>query len=128
MVNKQDFINAFEQNIDIVRGNSLCFNFQLTGLGSLEAYEAFEVDLNVSENYNDSPVFGSSLGDGITLENYDTESDTATYSVFVAPSKTKDLELARYYYALNISDSANVLTLMRGRFTLVYNVPKEGEQ
>lgn len=128
MVNKQDFINAFEQNIEIVRGNSLCFNFQLTGLGSLSAYEAFEVDLNVSENYNDSPVFGSSLGDGITLENYDTESDTATYSVFVAPSKTKDLELARYYYALNISNSANVVTLMRGRFTLVYNVPKEGEQ
>jgi len=128
MVNKQDFINAFEQNIDIVRGNSLCFNFQLTGLGSLAAYVAFEVDLNVSENYNDSPVFGSSLGDGITLENYDTESDTATYSVFVAPSKTKDLELARYYYALNISNSANVVTLMRGRFTLVYNVPKEGEQ
>lgn len=122
MVNKQDYINAINQDIEIVRGDNLGFNFQLSGLGSRSAYAALIVTFAVAEHYDDISIFECTNGKGITLEDYDTANDTATFSVFVAPNKTKTLDLARYYYDLQIKDNSNVVTLMRGRLTLVYDV------
>ena len=122
MVNKQDYINAIEQNIDMVRGDNLAFNFQLSGLGSRSAYAALMVTFAVAEHYDDISIIECTNGNGIALENYDAVNDTATYSVFVAPNKTKTLDLARYYYDLQIKDNNNVVTLMRGRLALVYDV------
>ena len=86
MLNKQDYINAIYQDIEIVRGDTLAFNFD------------------------------------ITLEEYDAEKDVAIYSVVVEPAKTKTMDLARYYYDLELSTDDDVITLMRGRLTLVYGV------
>jgi hypothetical protein len=122
MLNKQDFINAINQNIDIVRGDTLAFNFQLTGLGSRSAYDALLVTFAAAEHYDDVSIIECTKGNGIALENYDVTKDTATFSVFVAPNKTKTLDLARYYYDLQIKANNNVITLMRGRLTLVYDV------
>ena len=122
MVNKQDYINAINQNIDMIRGDTLAFNFQLSGLGSRSAYEDLLVTFAVAEHYDNIALFECTNGNGISLENYNSTNDTATFSVFVAPNKTKTLDLARYYYDLQIKDNNNVVTLMRGRFTLVYDV------
>ena len=122
MVNKMDFFNAVNRNIDMVRGDNLAFNFQLSGLGSSSAYEALLVTFAVAEQYDDVTIIECTKGNGISLESYDAAKDTATFSVFVAPNKTKNLDLARYYYDLQIKDSSNVVTLMRGRLTLVYDV------
>jgi len=122
MVNKQDYINAVNQNIDMVRGDNLAFNFQLSGLGSSSAYEALAVTFAVAEHYDDVSIFECISGNGIELESYDAVKDTATFSVFVAPNMTKTLDLGRYYYDLQIKDGSNVVTLMRGRLTLVYDV------
>ena len=122
MVNKQDYINAVNQNIDMVRGDNLVFNFQLKGLGSIGAYAALIVTFAVAEHYDDVSIFECTNGSGIELENYDAECDTATFSVFVAPNKTKTLDLARYYYDLQIKNDSNVVTLMRGILTIVYDV------
>ena len=122
MVNKQDYINAVNQNIDMVRGDNLAFNFQLSGLGSSSAYEALTVTFAVAEHYDDVSIFECISGNGIELESYDAVKDTATFSVFADPNKTKTLDLARYYYDLQIKDDSNVVTLMRGRLTLVYDV------
>ena len=122
MVNKQDYINAVNQNIDMVRGDNLAFDFQLSGLGSSSAYEALTVTLAVAEHYDDVSIFECTSGSGIELESYDDTSDTATFSVFVAPNMTKTLDLARYYYDLQIKDDSNVVTLQRGILTIVYDV------
>ena len=122
MVNKQDFINAVNQNIDMVRGDNLAFNFQLSGLGSRSAYDALLVTFSVAEHYDDASIIESTNGNGIALEDYDAAKDTATFSVLVAPNKTKTLDLARYYYDLQIKDDSNVVTLMRGILTIVYDV------
>lgn len=122
MINKQDYINAITQNIEIVRGDTLAFNFQLSGLGSRSAYEALAVTFAVAEHYDDDALIECVNGDGIGLVGYDTVKDTATFSVFVAPNKTKSLDLTRYYYDLQIKDDTNVVTLMRGYLTLVYDV------
>lgn len=122
MINKQDFINAINQNIDMIRGDTLAFNFQLTGLGSQDAYEDLLITFAVAEHYDDEELIEITNADGIDLEEYNTATDTATFSVYIAPNKTKTLDLASYYYDLQIKDDTNVITLMRGRLTLKWDV------
>lgn len=122
MVNKQDYLNAVTQNIEMVRGDTLAFNFVLSGLGSLAAYNAFDISFSVAEHYNDPVIIQSIKGDGITVDSYDTEKDEAVFSVYVAPRKTENIDIGRYYYDLQIKDSSNTLTLMRGILTLMYDV------
>lgn len=122
MINKQDFINAINQNIDMIRGDTLAFNFQLTGLGSQDAYEGLLITFAVAEHYDDEELIEASNSDGIDLEKYNAATDTATFSVYIAPNKTKTLDLASYYYDLQIKDDTNVITLMRGRLTLKWDV------
>lgn len=122
MINKQDFINAINQNIDMIRGDTLAFNFQLTGLGSQDAYEDLLITFAVAEHYDDEELIEITNADGIDLEEYNTATDTATFSVYIAPNKTKTLDLVGYYYDLQIKDDTNVITLMRGRLTLKWDV------
>ena len=120
MLNKQDYINAIYQDIDIVRGDSLIFNFQVQGLSGITPYIIF----TCAETYDDDPIFTADTTNDITLESYDATTDTAEYSVFIRPNKTKSLDLTRYYYDLQLSTDTDVITLMRGRLTLVYDVTK----
>lgn len=122
MINKQDFINAITQNIDMVRGDTLAFNFQLSGLGSRSAYEDLLITFSVAEHYDAVALIEVYQDEGITLDDYETEKDTATFSVILAPNMTKTLDLARYFYDLQIKYNEDVITLMRGRLTLVYDV------
>ena len=122
MVNKQDFINAINLNIDMVRGDTMAYNFQLAGLGSREAYEALFATLAVAEHYEDEPIFIVTTGNGIELEEYDEDTDTALFSVYIAPNQTKTLDVNRYYYDMQIDDETDVITLLRGRLNLVYDI------
>lgn len=120
MINKQAYINAITQDIEMVRGDTLAFNFQLSGLGSREEYEALTVNFAIAEKYDGMVLINCTNGAGIELEDY--TGDVATFSVCVAPNLTQPLDVARYYYDLQIKDDYNVVTLMRGRLTLVYDV------
>ena len=120
MINKQAYINAINQDIEMVRGDTLAFNFQLSGLGSRAEYEALTVTFAVAEKYDGMVLFNCTNGAGIELEDY--TGDVATFSVCVAPNLTRPLDVARYFYDLQIKDDYNVATLMRGRLTLVYDV------
>lgn len=120
MVNKQDFINSVTQDITMVRGDTLAFSFILSGLGSREEYEALECSFSVVEHYDEDPF----ISGWVNLEDYNAEKDEAIFTVGVPPYVTKDLELGRYYYDLQFKDTDNVVTLMRGHFTLVYDVSK----
>lgn len=122
MINKQDYINSINQNIDMVRGDTLAFNFQLSGLGSLSEYEALLVTFAVAEHYDDEHIIEIDSTNGITLEEYDTFSDTALFSVSVAPNISKTMDLGRYYYDMQIKNTTDIITLMRGYLTLLYDV------
>lgn len=119
MVNKQDFLNSITEDITMVRGDTLAFSFILEGL---ESYEDLRVSFAVVEHYNDVPIILVDNDNGITLESV-TEGK-ALFTVGVAPEFTRDMELGRYYYDLSFTDGDNVVTLMRGHFTLVYDVRK----
>ena len=121
MLNKQDFLNAVYQDIEMVRGDTLAFNFSLKGLGAVES----ELYFTCKEHYEDSEaLFSCMSGYGIERVEYDFETDTSTYAVWVDPVKTEGLDLDRYYYDLELRYSNDVITLMRGRLTLLYDVTK----
>ncbi len=121
MVNKQDYMNAINQNIEMVRGDTLAFNFMIKGLTHEQAAE-FEVTFAVAEHYDDAEVIILTKGNGIALESYNDRTGVALFSVTMRPDLTKTLDLGRYFYDLQIKDSTNVVTLMRGFLTLVYDV------
>ena len=118
MLNKQDYMNAIYQDIEMVRGDTLSFDFQVQGLNGTIPSIVF----SCAESYNDAPIFTTDTSGDITRESYDSLTDTATYNVFIRPNKTKTLPLNRYYYDLQLSTDEDVITLMRGRLTLVYDV------
>lgn len=122
MINKQDFLNAWAQEIEMVRGDTLAFNFQLAGLGSEEAYKDLICVFAVAEHYEAENVVEITNYNGISLVEYDEAHDIATFGVSVAPAITRSLPLTRYYYELKIKEEANVFTLMRGHLTLLYNL------
>ena len=122
MINKQDYINSINQNIDMVRGDTLAFNFALHGLGEQSAYELLAVTMAIAEHYNSDPLIELNNEDGIALSSYDAVKDNAIFTVYLAPNKTKTLDLTRYYYDLQLKTDTDVLTLMRGRLSLLYDI------
>jgi hypothetical protein len=121
MINKQDYINAVNQNIEMVKGDTLAFNFQLQGLGG---DNPDTIIFSCAEHYGDSPIFTANLNDGISNVDYDVANDLATYSVRIAPQKTASLDVNRYYYDMQLTVNDDVITLMRGRLALLNEVTR----
>lgn len=119
-MNNQKFMNAINQNIEIVKGDTCIFDFELKGLGS-DVSPSFE--LICREKPEGTKYFDCKSSDNeITQESYDSTNDIYTYSVYIAPSQTTELNVGRYYYDLKMTLDSNVYTLLRGRFELVYDV------
>lgn len=116
------FYNAIRKEINMVKGDTLAFNFQLQGLGGAEP-------TNITFTCREKPesesfYFQRTLASGITQIDYDQESDTATYCVRVRPDETAELTAGRYYYDLELNVNGDVLTLMKGRLTLDWDVSR----
>lgn len=120
MVNDQDFLNALYKDIQMVRGDTLAFNFQIQGLEGAEPQFLF----TVKDELSDNAIFYCNNDDGFAEEDYiyTDEVDLATYSCVVTPNKTESLDTGRYYYDLKMYLGTNVITLMRGRLELLYSV------
>ena len=115
-----DFNNSIQRSITMVKGDTLSFGFQVSGL---EGQEPDEIYFTCKEHIEDSePVFQLSLGDGIEKRSYDAETDTLTYGVRVAPELTQDVELGKYFYDLEFDINEDVLTLMKGSLSIEWEV------
>ena len=115
-----DFNNSIQRNISMVRGDTLSFGFQITGLNGVEPDEVY---FSCKNNPDDNAyIFSIDTSSGIDLRSHDTETDTLTYGVALAPSYTKSVDLGRYFYDLRIVIDNDVITLMRGAFVLEWRV------
>jgi hypothetical protein len=103
------------ENITLVRGDTLSFGIVMYG----DVQTLDSAYFTVKKDYNDSPVVQKSIGDGIT------ESAEGEYTVRMAPEDTKDLELGRYYYDLQVGNGGDDFTILRGILDLVYDVTEE---
>ena len=116
-----DFFNAIRKEISIVKGDTLAFNFQLQGLNGVDPNEFIFTCREKPESSDYK--FKVTKGSGITRTSYDAESDTITYSVRVAPNKT-NIVVGRYYYDLQMNVNNDIITLMRGRLNIEWDVSR----
>ena len=117
MINKQDYINSIYQNIEMVRGDTLSFNFMIEGADGTPTF-AFVV----ADEYGDSPVISATSGNDIVLEA--TSGQVKTYSVSLRPAQTSGLATGIYYYNLVMYLNSETYTLMRGEFNILYEVKR----
>ena len=114
------FNNAIKRDISMVRGDTMSFGFQIQGL---EGTEPDAIYFSCKEKLEDSTyIFSISLEDGITLRSYDQTTDTLTYGVRVAPELTADVEFGKYFYDLQMDINDDVITLMKGKLSIEWEV------
>ena len=114
------FNNSILRPITMVKGDTLSFGFQITGLSGAEPDA---ISFSCKENLEDDEcIFSISLEDGITLRSYEQATDTLTYGVRVAPELTAGVDLGKYFYDLQIKVNDDVLTLMKGSLSIEWEV------
>lgn len=115
-----DFNNSITRTISMVKGDTLSFGFQITGLNGIEPDAIY---FSCKENIDDDEyIFSIDTSSGIELRSYDQGNDILTYGVRLAPSYTEDVDVGRYFYDLKIVIGDDVLTLMRGALALEWEV------
>lgn len=122
------FYNVLKKDITMVKGDTMSFGFQIQGLeGSTPSSIVFSCK---DDPEDETAIFVSSLTDGgIWLDSQDVEKDILTYGVRIAPEKTEDLNVGRYFYDLEITINGgtvneDVFTLMKGRLQIEYDVTR----
>ena len=114
------FNNAIKRDISMVRGDTLSFGFQVTGLAGAEPDAIY---FSCKENLEDDTyIFSISLDNGIVKRSYDQTTDTLTYGVRVAPELTENVDLGKYFYDLQMDINDDVLTLMKGKLSIEWEV------
>lgn len=97
--------------IRLTRGDTLSFGFEIEGVSDIDtAYFTCKKDINDTVN-----LFKKSLGDGIT------KTDEG-YILRVAPADTKDAEIGKYFYDLQIGVNNDIFTVLKGVLELTYDV------
>ena len=104
--------NSKTYNISMVRGDTLSFAFEISGVDNIDT-AFFSVKVNPNDNVY---VFQKSLDNGISLV------ETGKYRVRVCPEDTEDIEVGCYHYDLEISVNGDVFTLLRGKLKVDYNI------
>lgn len=115
------FYNAIREEIEVVKGDSLAFNFQLQGLLGTEPTNIYFTCREKPES--EDFYFRRELGNGVTKLAYDANTDISTYGVRVRPDQT-ELTAGRYYYDLQLEVNDDVITLMKGRFIVDWDVTR----
>lgn len=111
-----------DQNISMVRGDTLAFGIELYEEGNGEELELFAQDLDSAyftckQNYTDAlNAFQKSLGNGIT------KLDDGQYVVRIAPEDTANMEAGKYFYDFQISVNDDVFTILKGVLELEHDV------
>ena len=114
------FNNSIKRDISMVRGDTLSFGFQVIGLNGAEPDEIL---FSCKENLEDETyIFSISLGNGIEKRSYEQASDTLTYGVRVAPELTAGVDFGKYFYDLQLDINDDVLTLMKGKLSIEWEV------
>lgn len=104
-----------DENIRLVRGDSLSFNIVMYG----EIQELDSAYFTIKKDYDSETLVQKSLSNGITVV------EEGVYAVRVAPEDTINLDIGRYYYDLQVGCENDVMTILRGILNLVYDVTKE---
>lgn len=109
-------MNYYKNNIRHVKGDTFSSALTVEGLGQ----DLNSVYFTCRDTLNDDStvLFEKSLGNGITLVEYDSENDIRKYAVRVAPADSKNIQAGSYFYDLQVNVNGDIFTIMKGKFIL----------
>ena len=114
------FFNPIRRDIAMIKGDTMSFGFQVQGL---EGQTPSAITFTCKETpESEIELFSVDLTEHISESPYDSERDIRTYIVRIPPILTEDLELGRFFYDLQININNDIITLMRGRLSLEYEI------
>lgn len=100
----------------LTRGDTICFNIKGRGINQNLSNAYFSVKANKEDT---AYTFQKALNDGIT------EVEKGFYQVRIAPDETHNLELGTYFYDVQLQFGEDIITPMKGRFELAYDITRE---
>lgn len=116
MIESGYFMNAIRRSLEMVKGDTLSFGFEVKGL---KGQRPEAVQFSCKDKLEDTGyVFAVSLADTIDFRSYDAENDILTYGVRVPPNKTAGIYAGSYFYDLELRVNGDVITLMIGRLQI----------
>lgn len=114
------FYNPIQRDIQMVKGDTLSFGFQIQGL---QGVHPTDINFTCKETpESEAALFELDLDNGIDLREYDSTEDVYTYGLRLPPEATADLDTGRYFYDLQLISGDDILTLMIGRFAIDYEI------
>jgi hypothetical protein len=103
------------ENIEMIRGDTLAFGFELDGVTSVDG-----VYFSVKKTkHDDEYILQKTLNNGIELV------ESGKYSVRVAPSDTHDLDVGIYYYDLQIGVNGDIFTMLYGTLEIEADITRD---
>lgn len=103
-------------NFTMVQGDTFIFGVSISGLESDLSAAYFSVKKNYTdENY----TLQKSLNNGIT------KNSDGTYNVKIDPEDTKNVDVGKYVYDLQIGIENDIFTILRGVLKIEYSVTEE---
>lgn len=115
-------MNYYSNNIRHVKGDTFSCALVVEDLGQDLDAIAFTCRENINDNAE--TLFQCTLGDGISLVEYDEHKDIRKYAIRVAPEKTENLQAGTYYYDEEVQVNDDVFTIMKGRFIIEQDCSK----
>lgn len=116
------FYNPIHRDLTMVRGDVLAFAFQVQGLkGQTPEAITFTCKETIESEVK---LFEVNLSNTIKYRSYDKKNDILTYTLRIPPYLTENIDLGRYFYDLEILINGDVITIMKGRLTLDYDLSK----
>ena len=103
-------------NLEMTKGDTFSFGLEIVDLGQ-EIEEAY---FTVKSNYDDTPLFQKTLGNGIELDHI--EGNNYFYTIRIAPNDTRYLEPKKYYYDFEINVNGDTFTILIGILDIEFDV------
>ena len=117
-------MNYYSNDISHLKGDTYSCGLVIEELGQ----EPEEIAFTCRDSLNDNSevLFSATIGDGISLVEYDKVKDIRKYAIRIAPSKTINLHSGAYYYDEEVRVNGDVFTIMKGRFILKQDCTRGG--
>lgn len=106
--------NMCDQNITMIKGDTLSFGIEIDGLDGQDLESAFFTCRRVPTSGIN--VFQKALEDGIE------KIDDGKYVVRVAPEDTENVTAGQYYYDCQIGLNGDVYTILLGLLNILQDV------
>lgn len=107
--------NYTTYNIQMVKGDTESFGFEVEGVDSLDA-----AYFSCKQNSQDTEyLFQKGLGYGITQD------ENNYFTVRIAPTDTQNLEPGQYWYDLEIQKNGDVFTIFRGVLDILPQITRD---